>query len=156
MARRRAVVITPVEGGCQASSESFFSRWGSGIGNPETSRNIGVLHLAHAPPLGTEERAIDRTWGDAHAGSHELARLARELRIPFGAFTHVEESAMRATDLVGAHAVPQGEWSDALFLNVGRTDAVRHRRPGGTLASSQAAILEIDATMRRARWPALV
>ena len=107
------------------------------------------LLLAHGPPRGAGEVAVDRAFGQVNIGDPLLRRLMSEAKIRFGLFAHVHESSGHATTLDGA-PVSEMVWSDSLLLNVGSADSVPHEQLGGGWSRGSAAIFEVRG--ERARY----
>jgi hypothetical protein len=106
-------------------------------------RGAARLLLAHGPPRGSGEAAIDRAFGGVNIGDPLLTRLMREADIRFGAFAHVHEATGRATTRDG-RPVGEGRWSSSLLLNVGAVDSVPHEDLAGRWSRGSAALLELE------------
>jgi hypothetical protein len=100
-----------------------------------------LLLLAHTPPRGAGEHALDWALGGANVGDPDLARLTALPEVRLGAFAHVSEAGGRAWD--GQAQVAEGVWSERLFVNVGAADSVPHELDSGGMSYGQAALVEL-------------
>jgi len=110
--------------------------------------------LAHGPPRGAGPHAVDRAFGDINIGDPLLGRLLQQGQFAFGLFSHVHESAGRATTLKG-EPVAENQWSTSLLLNVGAVDTVPNQDLQGRWSRGTAALVEVEdrrARYRMIRW----
>ena len=98
--------------------------------------------LAHGPPRGSGETAVDRAFGRINVGDPRLSRWMGAAGVTFGLFGHVAEAVGHATDMAGS-PVAAGQLSPSLLLNVGSVDAIPHQRLDGSWVGSTAALVEI-------------
>ena len=119
-----------------------------------------VLLLAHGQPKGVTRDALDVIAPDGeHIGDSNLNEAIRAANIRFGIFANVKEAGGKAlADLEGNRVVPEGEWSEALYLNPGAADSLEWTMNDGTPAHGMAAILHFKdgkASYRVYRAPKL-
>lgn len=104
-----------------------------------------VLLLAHGQPKGKTSHALDViTPGGEHIGDSNLNQAVLGAKIPFAIFANVKEAGGKAlADLDGEKVVPEGEWSETLYLNPGAADSLEWTMNDGSSAFGMAAILHV-------------
>lgn len=107
-----------------------------------------ALVVSATPPRQRGPSAIDLGRSGAPAGDPRITQALARARL--GVFGTIYESGGRASDRRGSRAVPEGTWSEELFVNPGSADALPRARRDGSLGASTGAIVEIDA--RKARF----
>jgi len=106
-----------------------------------------ALVVAATPPRQRGTAAIDLGRSGAPAGDPRIT--AAVARAHFGVFGTVYESGGRASDRRGGRAVPEGTWSQELFVNPGAADALPRGMRDGALGPGMGAILEIHSGKAR-------
>ena len=109
----------------------------------------GALVVSATPPRQHGPAAIDLGRSGAGAGDPRIATALSTAW--FGVFGTVYESGGRASDRRGGRAIPEGEWSEELFVNPGAADALPRAHRDGSLGASSAAIVEIRGKKARFR-----
>lgn len=147
--------IHPEEGGCQ-----YFLEDVKAVQTLASQAKNPVLLLAHGQPKGKTAQALDVIApGGEHIGDSNLNEVILAAKIPFGIFANVKEAGGKAlADLEGNRIVPQGEWSETLYLNPGAADSLEWTMNDGTPAHGMAAILHVKegkASYRIYRAPKL-
>lgn len=100
--------------------------------------------VAHGPPRGQGSQALDFANTGANVGSEEIRRALDEGGFAFGVFSNIKEAGARATDSTGTTIIPEGQASQALFLNPGPADMTSWSMNDGKPNHGFAAILSIE------------
>ena len=83
-----------------------------------------VALLAHGPPHGQGNTALDFISGNTNVGDEAVAKLISGSNIPFGFFSNIKEAGGRAVaEPAGTTLIKEGEASKTLYLNPGPADA---------------------------------
>lgn len=129
--------------GCGLTDEDIAAFAGLVQERPE------ALVVAATPPRQRGPAAIDLGRSGTPAGDPRITAAVSRAR--FGVFGTVYESGGRASDRRGGRPIPEGAWSEELFLNPGAADALARGMRDGALGPGMGAILEIQAGKARFR-----
>ncbi len=109
----------------------------------QAAKNPVVL-VAHGPPRGATQAAVDSAAEAGNVGDTNLNALITEAGIPFGVFPNIKEAGARATDLEGASVLKEGQLASRLYLNPGPADSVAWAMNDGTQSVGMAAVLTVQ------------
>lgn len=104
-----------------------------------------VALIAHGPPRGQGNQALDVAGGTENVGDEAITRAIAEAKIAFGFHSNIKEAGARAAkDAAGTQLLKEGEASETLFLNPGPADAtVGWDMNDGTKAVGLAAVFTL-------------
>ena len=99
-----------------------------------------VALIAHGPPHGSANTALDVASGGDNVGDEAITRAINDGKIAFGLFSNIKEAGGRATkDAEGTQLLKEGESAASLFLNPGPADTVGWDMNDGTNSVGMAA-----------------
>lgn len=132
------------ESGCQYFKEDLDA-----LAKLAAEADHPVLLVAHGVPRGEAPAGIDAIAGDKpeerkNVGDPNLAAMLASAKIPFGIFPNIKEAGGRAVaDLAGSKTVPEGQKSEALYLNPGSADSLPWTMNDGSTARGLAAAVTV-------------
>ena len=116
---------------------------------PIVDRGELVIVSAHGPPRGRGKQSIDYAYEAGNVGNEELARMLRDLPVPFGIFSHILEAGGRATsEIISQPAIklPMRKALPKLFANAGSVSSYPYTMLDRKTSRGMAAVFFIDDT----------
>jgi Icc-related predicted phosphoesterase len=106
--------------------------------------------VAHGPPRGTNEDALDYAFDAGNVGDTALNRFIDAQGVHLGIFGHILEAGGRAVNPDTGRAARAGKWSKKLWINAGCATSLVTQLHDGTKHAGMAAVVETDG--ERARY----
>lgn len=106
--------------------------------------------VAHGPPRGGDEKALDYAFDAGNVGDTALNRFIDAEGVNVGIFGHILEAGGRAVDPATGRRLKANTWSDQLWINAGCATSLVTELHDGTKHAGMAAVVEVDG--RRARY----
>ncbi|MGB0591672.1 MAG: metallophosphoesterase [Myxococcota bacterium] len=105
--------------------------------------------VAHGPPRGMNEDALDFAFDAGNVGDTALNRFIDEQGVHLGIFGHILEAGGRAVNPATGRAARAGKWSKELWINAGCSTSLVTQLHDGTKHGGMAAVVETDGVRAR-------
>jgi Icc-related predicted phosphoesterase len=108
--------------GCATSCQYLQSTLDEVVREAKAAKTPVAL-VAHGPPRGQGNLALDVAGGTDNVGDEAITRAIADGKIAFGFSSNIKEAGARAAkDAAGTELLKEGEESSSLFLNPGPAD----------------------------------